>query len=125
MEVIEKEVVEETFSKEFVETLQSEVTSLKEQVESLQSYKRQREEADLSAKFEDKLSKEELELAFTENKDKSLEEIEVHLFALVGKKNFSANKAITKETNKISLDFNKFESHSNKPYNGFFDKYLK
>lgn len=115
---------EETFTKEFVENLQSEINNLKEEVKNLQSYKRQREESDLSAKFEDKLSKEELELAFSENIDKSLEEIEVYLFALVGKKNFSINKENRKNTNKILLDSNKFESHSNKPYNGFFDKYL-
>ncbi len=125
IDTIEEVETEETFSKEFVEGLQSQIDSLSTELADLKSYKRQREEQDLSAKFEDKLSKEELELAFSENTDKSLEEIEVYLFALVGKKNFSINKANNKESNRISLDFNKFESQSNKPYNGFFDKYLK
>lgn len=118
-----EEVAEETFSKEFVEGLQSQIKSLSSELESLKSYKRQREEQDLSSQFADKLSEEELNQVFSTSKDLSLEDVETKLLALFGKKNFSIKQEIKNE-NKIEIPVVDKTETINEPYNGLFSKYL-
>ena len=104
------------------EQLKNDYTSLQVQLTELQSYKRKREEADLKAKFEGKLSDEEFAQVFTDMQDMELDKVEEKLFALIGKKNFSIESTKTKtDVNKISIPFEKNEQP--KPYGGLFEKY--
>jgi len=119
----DEEVIEETFSKEFVEGLQSQIETLSSELEDLKSYKRQREEQDLASQFADKLSEDEMKQVFSTSKDLSLEEVETKLLALFGKKNFSI-KQESKNENKIEIPVKDKAETINEPYNGLFSKYL-
>lgn len=106
-----------------LETLKSDYTSLQSQLAELQTYKRQREEADLKAKFEGKLSEEDFNQVFTDMKDSELDKVEEKLFALIGKKNFSIETSTKTNTsvNKINLNYQKDEQP--KPYGGLIELY--
>jgi hypothetical protein len=102
-------------------SLQSEFATLQSQLSELQSYKRQREESDLKAKFEGKLSDEEFTQVFSEFKDESLEKVEEKLFALIGKKNFSIQKLNNNNTNKLKIVSRKDDEKSQSPYGDIFE----
>src|SRR5690606_948635 len=101
-----------------LDTLKSDYTSLQSQLTELQTYKREREEADLKAKFEGKLSEEEFTQVFAEMKDSELDKVEEKLFALIGKKNFSIQSTNKTNVNKVTIVSPKEEE---KPFGGFFD----
>lgn len=106
------------------EQLKNDYASLRAELSEHKSYKRQREEADLKAKFEGKLSDEEFSQVFTEMQEMDLDKVEEKLFALIGKKNFSIESTTTKtNVNKLSIPFEKHEQ--SKPYGGLFEKYQK
>lgn len=113
-------VVDNTF-KESYETLTTDHEILKGQLEELQAYKRASQESALQAKFEGKLSDEEFTQVFTESKDEALETVEDKLFALIGKKNFSTQKPLEVNTNKIKLASQKEDEKSSNPYDALKD----
>lgn len=96
--------------------LQEDYETLKSQLSELQSYKRQREEEDIKAKFEGKISKEEFAQVFSDMKDSDIEAIEKELFALIGKKNYSIQQTVTENANKIKIPMKTDKSASDNPY---------
>lgn len=109
--------VDNTLEENFT-ALTTEHETLKSQLDELNVYKRQREESDLKAKFEGKLSDEEFNQVFTELNEDTLEKVEEKLFALIGKKNFSIQPTQKTNVNKVTILSPK-EDH--KPFGGFFD----
>ena len=105
--------------KENYQTLESDYEVVKGQLTELQSYKRQREEEDVKAKFSGKLSDEELTQVFTELKDADLVDVEKELFALIGQKNFSIQKKDSNSNvNKVVIP--QKEDKPESPYGDFF-----
>lgn len=103
-----------------LDTLKIDYNTLQSELAELQSYKRQREEDDLKAKFEGKLSDEEFTQVFTEMKESGLDKVEEKLFALIGKKNFSIESTKTNtKIKKVSIVAPK-EIEEN-PYGSIFD----
>lgn len=100
-------------------TLSADFEALKVEVEELREFKRKTQEAELSAKFENQLSSEELTQVFEQSKKSTIEDIEKELFALVGKKNFSF-KTEKKEKAVIAFNINKKQEEEN-PYGSFFE----
>lgn len=91
----------------------------KTKLDELNTYKRQREESDIKAKFEGKLSDEEFTQVFSEMKDSELDKVEDKLFALIGKKNFSISTQTKDRVNKIAIPTPKEVEYN--PYGGIFD----
>lgn len=122
----DKEEAEQTdFEAKFNE-LSAEFTALQSQLDELASYKRQREESDVKAKFADKLSEEEFTQVFESMKDAEIQDVEDKLFALYGKKNFSITSTNTStQVNKVKLALPKEEEATQSPYGGLFEKYNK
>lgn len=119
----DKEEAEPTdFEAKFNE-LSAEFTALQSQLDELASYKRQREELDVKAKFADKLSEEEFTQVFESMKDAEIQDVEDKLFALYGKKNFSITSTNTStQVNKVTLALPKDEDITFNPYGDIFDK---
>lgn len=120
-EIEEVEVVdyESKFNK-----LSAEFTKLQSQLDELATYKRQREESDIKAKFADKLSEEEFAQVFESMKDAEIQDVEDKLFALYGKKNFSISSSNTStQVNKVKLALPKEEDVTQSPYGGLFEKF--
>lgn len=124
---LETEEYKELSSK--FEALQKEKDELYQYKNDILTSKRKAEEEALFGKFEELSDSEE----FTQLKEKAsemeLEEIEVKLFALLGKKNFSLkqNEKNNKKdnTNKIPLGFSTDNSKkSEESYGGLFEKYI-
>lgn len=133
VEVVEEqpEAVEEVETTEEFEVIDYEVkfnelnvefAQLKDQLEELKSYKRSREEDDIKSQFTDKLSTEEIDEVFTVMKEASIEDVEVKLFALYGKKNFTSSKSQSQQTNKLSFSLPKDEDLVVSPYGDILDK---
>lgn len=122
----DKEEAEQTdFEAKFNE-LSAEFTALQTQLDELATYKRQREESDVKAKFVDKLSEEEFTQVFESMKDAEIQDVEDKLFALYGKKNFSITSTSTStQVNKVTLALPKEEEVTRPPYGGLFEKYNK
>lgn len=120
--VVEEEVVESIdyeakfndLTTEF-EQLQSKLSELEE----LKSYKRNREEMDVQAKFADKLSEEEFTQVFEAMKEASIADVEDKLFALYGKKNFSVKQSAT-QTNKAVFSLPEATESVQNPYGDIF-----
>ena len=102
-------------------SLQSDFATLKTQLDELNTYKRQREESDIKAKFEGKLSDEEFTQVFTELKDSELEVVEDKIFALIGKKNFSIQSTPKSNINKVAILNRKDDEKSFNPYGDIFE----
>lgn len=103
--------------------LTEQFNSLQSELDELRAFKRETLEKELSAKFEGQLDSKEITEVFGNSKAKSLEDIEVELFALVGKKNFSMQQEAKQEM-KIAVSVEKDTQKPKDPYNGFFEKYL-
>ena len=112
----------ETLKTEF-DSLQSNYENLQTQLDELNTYKRQREESDIKAKFEGKLSDEEFTQVFSDLKDSPLDAIEDKLFAIIGKKNFAIQSPVNTNVNKIN--FNIKEEEVRKPYGGLIERYAQ
>ncbi|WP_144509959.1 hypothetical protein [Bacillus sp. FJAT-22090] len=106
--------------------LQEQFTQLQSQLDELSTYKRQREELDIKAKFTDKLSEEEFAQVFESMKDADIQDVEDKLFALYGKKNFSisSTKSDT-QVNKVKLAVSQVEDSTSSPYDMLFEKFKK
>ena len=102
--------------------LETEFTTLQAQYEELVSYKRQREENDIRAKFGDKISEDEFKEVFESMKDTNIQDVEDKLFAIYGKKNFST-ASTNNSINKIRVVQPKAENNAPLPYGGLFEKY--
>lgn len=102
------------------ERFESEQSATQAKIDTLNSYKRTREEEDLQAKFADKLSAEEFTQVFTEMKELELDKVEEKLFALIGKKNFTVSKPAT-QVNKVSFSLPKEEDTVHNPYGDIFE----
>jgi hypothetical protein len=104
--------------------LSADIKDIQAELDVLKTYKRNREEEDLQAKFADKLSTEEFTQVFTEMKESELDKVEEKLFALIGKKNFSVSKPVT-QVNKLVLSLPKEEEVIQSPYGNLFEKHNK
>lgn len=104
--------------------LAADIKDIQAELESLKTYKRNREEEDLQAKFADKLSTEEFAQVFTDMKESELDKVEEKLFALIGKKNFSISKPVT-QVNKLVLPLSKEEDSKTSPFDILFEKFKK
>lgn len=100
--------------------INTELSSLKEELNELKTYKRERQELDLKSKFEGRLSEDEINQVFNIHKEDSLDIVEEKLFAMIGKKNYSLQKQTKESTNKVVISQNKNED-SNNPYGTFFE----
>lgn len=129
---------EKQFAEKQPNELQSEFDALKEQftaleseVQELRKFKltklaeeRQAAETELFNQFAAQLTEEEMQPVKDEAANMSLEEIEIKLYALVGKKaaKFSV-KQKNKETYKINIDFGGNNPTDDKPYSHVIEKY--
>lgn len=104
-----------------IERFEVEKAEAQTEIDKLKAFKRQREEADLKAKFEGKLSDEEFEQVFTELKDTDLAQVEEKLFALIGKKNFSVQKSSNANINKVIITASSKDEDSDNPYGDIFE----
>lgn len=124
VEASEESPTEETFTKDFVEGLNAQITLLTSELDELKSYKRSREEQDLASKFANKLTVDEIKEVFDASSELSMDLVEEKLLVKFGKKNFSLVEE--KVSNKVSLDVNKtVVTEADEPYNGLFSKYLE
>jgi hypothetical protein len=98
-----------------------EQATLQAELKDLVEYKRTREEDDIKAKFADKLSEQEFTEVFEKMKESTIEDVEDKLFALYGKKNFTATKPVT-QVNKVSFSLPKEENEEFNPYGDIFEK---
>lgn len=125
-EQVEESVTEEPQVNEFevkFNDLTEKFNTLQSELEDLRNFKRETLEKELSAKFEGQLTDEELAQVFEQSKDSTIEDIEKELFALVGKKNFSAFSA--QPSTKIALNVKKeVDTTPNSPYGDLFKKHL-
>jgi hypothetical protein len=120
-EIVEEVVVEEVEIIDYelkFNDLAADIKDIQAELDSLKTYKRNREEEDLQAKFADKLSTEEFTQVFTEMKESELDKVEEKLFALIGKKNFSVSKPAT-TVNKVKININ--QEVKDNPYGDFFN----
>lgn len=104
-----------------LERFETDKESTQTQLDELNTYKRQREELDIKAKFEGKLSDEEFTQVFTELKDSELDVVEDKLFALIGKKNFSIQSTPKSNVNKVAILNRKDDEKSYNPYGDIFE----
>lgn len=107
------------------EQLKNHYASMQTELSEQQFINRQREEADLKAKFEGKLSDEEFSQVFTDMQEMDLDKVEEKLFALIGKKNFSIESTATKtNVNKLSIVQPK-DKKSNNPFDELIANYME
>lgn len=112
-----------SFSSNF-ERFESEKAVVQSQLDELASYKRQREESDVKAKFADKLSEEEFTQVFESMKEAEIQDVEDKLFAIYGKKNFSVSSTKSDTpVNKVKLALPKEQDEISLPYGGLFEKF--
>lgn len=111
---------ETTFSitEEEYNTLKTNFEALEVEVTELRSYKRNRELEDLQNKFSAQVSEQELKQVIEKNPDATIEKLEVEIFALIGKKNYSLESKTKR--NKVSIVSPKVENESN-PYGDIFN----
>lgn len=124
-DTVEEPVVEEVEVVDYeakFNNLNSEFSSIQEELETLRAYKRSREESDLQSQFADKLSEDEFTQVFESMKESEMTLVEEKLFALIGKKNFSTSKPAT-QVNKVVLGLPKEDETIKSPYGGLFEKY--
>ncbi len=107
--------------------LESEVKELREFKQNKLTAERKESEDALFAQFSAQLTEEEMKDVKENAAQFTLEEIELKLFALVGKKTakFTTAKAKTKDTVKIDLDVNNVHPKNDKPYSHLIEKYSK
>lgn len=111
-QTVEAKQEAETELQENYASLSADYEKAKNQLKELQAYKRSNEEAEVKAKFEGKLSEDELTQVFSDMKEESLENVEEKLFALVGKKNFAVQQVVENKTSNIKIN-NKDDSPPN------------
>lgn len=111
---------ETTFSitEEEYNTLKTNFEALEVEVAELRSYKRNRELEDLQNKFSAQVSEQELKQVIEKNPDATIEKLEIEIFALIGKKNYSLESKTKR--NKVSIVSPKVENESN-PYGDIFN----
>lgn len=90
-------------SEEEYKTLKANFEAMEAENTELRNYKRTRELGDLENKFSTQVSEEELKSVFEANPDASVEKLEVEIFALIGKKNYSLGSKQTQNQNKLSV----------------------
>lgn len=104
-------VTEEEFN-----TLQDTVKALNTEVFELRQYKRERELGDLRFKFEGQVSEQELNELIDSRKDAEISALELEIFALIGKTNFSLNNNTKEEVNKAPVLSPQKEDKEYSPY---------
>lgn len=109
-------VTEEEYS-----TLKANFEALEAKVTELSTYKRNRELGDLKDKFSAQISEQELNTVFEANPDTPIENLEVEIFALIGKKNYSLDPK-PKQNNKVTVVSPKVTNEaSQNPYGDIFN----
>lgn len=108
-----------TVSLEEHEALKADFTVVSTELAELRTYKRNRELGDLKDRFSNQVSEKELQAIFEENTETPVEKLEIEIFALIGKKNFSLE---TKTNNKVSVVSPKVaEKQAVNPYGSIFN----
>lgn len=108
-----------TVSEEEFTALKANFEAVETEVAELREYKRSRELGDLKDKFSTQISEQEVSALFEANTDTSIEELELKIFALIGKKNFSVDE-VKQKTNKIAVVSPKAEKAEYNPYGDIF-----
>lgn len=104
-------------SEEEFTTLKANFEAMEAQVAELSTYKRNRELGDLQGKFSTQISEQEVNAVFEANPDASIEKLEVEIFALIGKKNYSLDSDSKTKHNKVSVVSPKMDNEkSHNPY---------
>ena len=88
------------------------------EVAELREYKRSRELGDLKDKFSTQVSEQEINALFDLNKETSIEKLELEIYALIGKKNFSLEGK--QSTNKVTVVSPKADKAEYNPYGDIF-----
>lgn len=107
-----------SISEDEFDTLKANFEALNTEVTELREYKRSRELNDLKDKFSTQVSEQEVNALFEANKETSIEKLELEIYALIGKKNFSLDGK--KQTNKVSVVSPKTEKTEYNPYGDIF-----
>ncbi|MFJ7982441.1 hypothetical protein ACIQ1D_19445 [Lysinibacillus xylanilyticus] len=109
-----------TVSVEEHNALKANFEALETEVSELRTYKRNRELGDLKAKFSHQVSEQELTQLFEANSEATIEKLEVEIFALIGKKNYSLDNK--PKQNKVSVVSPKVANEeSSNPYGDIFN----
>lgn len=112
----------ESLSKDY-EGLKEENKNLQETIKTFETEQRDESLEKLYSQFAE-LSEDEINSVREMDKDMSLEQVEMSLFALLGKKqkaSFSKNDSKKKVTNKVPSE----EGEKTVPYDGYFEKFKK
>lgn len=88
------------------------------EVAELREYKRSRELGDLKDKFSTQVSEQEINALFESNAETSIEKLELEIYALIGKKNFSLESK--QNTNKVAVVSPKADKAEYNPYGDIF-----
>lgn len=111
---------EATFSVSVEEhnTLKANFEALETELTDLRNYKRTRELGDLQGRFSSQISEKEITAIFEANLETPIEKLELEIFALIGKKNFSLDSK--QEQNKVSVVSPKVSNQEANPYGDIF-----
>ena len=109
-----------SISEDEFNTLKANFEALNTEITELREYKRSRELNDLKDKFSTQISEQEVNALFEVNKETSIEKLELEIYALIGKKNFSLDLDSKKQTNKVSVVSPKTDEAQHSPYGDIF-----
>ena len=107
-----------SISEDEFNSLKANFEALNTEVTELREYKRSRELSDLKDKFSMQVSEQEINALFEVNIESSIEKLELEIYALIGKKNFSLEGK--QSTNKIAVVSPKTEKVEYNPYGDIF-----
>lgn len=102
--------------------LKTNFEAMEAQLAELSTYKRNRELGDLQGKFSTQVSEQELKSVFEASPDAPIDKLEVEIFALIGKKNYSLDSDSKTRQNKVSVISPKVTSNEeSNPYGDIFN----
>ena len=107
-----------SISEEEFNALKANFEAVNAEVAELREYKRSRELNDLKDKFSTQVSEQEVNSLFEANKETSIEKLELEIYALIGKKNFSLEGK--QSTNKVTVVSPVADKAEYNPYGDIF-----
>ncbi len=107
-----------SISEDEFNALKANFEAVNAEVAELREYKRSRELGDLKDKFSMQVSEQEINALFEANTETSIEKLELEIYALIGKKNFSLEGK--QSTNKVTVVSPKADKAEYSPYGDIF-----
>lgn len=101
------------------EALKADFAELKKEIQELRSYKRNRELSDLKEMFSHQVSEQEFKSIVETQPDASIEHLELAIYALIGKKNYSLDNK--QKQNKVAVVSPKVANEEANPYGDIFN----